>query len=477
MNASTGSENRVLTGKKLFGFAFGTMGQMAPIGFYNSFVTNFYNYTVLLDPVLTFFGMFLGLTVFAISSPIFGTIIDNRNPGRLGKRKPVLLICIPLFIVLNIAAWLPPVCPVGQPFYTPTAVYYLVVTVCIYLNQSLAVSTYLSMLAEQTTDEKNRVRVATLQGVFSIIGTVLSILIPVILQGKLADPKAPAWNTVSGQFLISALPIIGIIFGAMGAISFAVVFFSSDESFHVRDESGKKSRQTIKQTFHQMFVPFSDKNYRMWLGNAFFFNMAIRFLIVILIPSMTFVMGLGKSQFTLFFLAILPFALGGYVLWTTRIKKSGLKDAYALSLLVNVAFAFIMLVFIFDMAFWLRFWLGAVIMGFLISSLVGGYLFPNPIVSKLVDRAPEHIKKEAERGNKAISGSYFGLYILFYNISQALANIILLFIITEDTKENPIVIIVCIPISGVMVFISYLFLRRLHLPREMVEKIPAAKES
>ncbi|NMC03758.1 MAG: hypothetical protein GYA24_01035 [Candidatus Lokiarchaeota archaeon] len=464
-NIATG--HRVLQGWRFVLFSMGTLGQMAPIGFYNTYAVTFYNYTVGLNPAITFIGLFMGLTLFAVMAPVFGTIIDNKAPGRLGKRKPFLLLGIPLIIVLMVVAWLPPMCPVGEPNHLPTVVHYLVVSALIYTNQGLLVSTYLSMLAEQSTEPGNRVKIATLQGIFSIVGTVLSILIPIILESKIVDPERTEWYQPSGQYLASTLPLYGIVFGVIGALSFMSAFLASDESFFLKSgnvKAQKLQKLSLAGAFHQIKVPFKDKNYRYWLGNAFFFNMAIRILIVVLIPLMRYVLVLEQSQNIWFFLSIVPFALGGYVLWARRIKTAGLKASYSLSLLVNVIFAFGALVFTIPMGLELRFGLGAMVLGILISSLVGGYLFPNPIVSTLVDRAPETIRKEADLAGRGLSGSYFGSYIFAYNISQALTNIVLVFILTEETKQNPIYILGTLPIAGVMVLASYLLLRRLDLP-------------
>lgn len=439
---------------------------MAPIGFYSTYITTFYNYTVMLNPSITFVGLFLGLTLFAIMAPIFGTLIDNRKPGRLGKRKPFLLLGIPLIAVLMIVAWMPPMCPNGDPNYAPTAIYYLVVTLLVYMNQALLASTYLSMLAEQSTETGNRVKIATLQGIFSIVGTVLSLLIPILIESKIPNKDEPEWWMPSGQILTSTLPVYGIIFGCVGAVSFIAAFLAADESFYAKVAVKEQPRASIKNTFTQIVAPFSDKNYRYWLGNAFFFNIAIRILIVVLIPTMRYVLDLQQNQNMWFFLAIIPFALGGYLIWARKIKSSGLKASYGMSLLCNVIFAFVAIIFAIPMAFELRFALGAIVLGILISSLVGGYLFPNPIVSTLVDRAPAEMREKAESLGRGISGSYFGLYIFSYNISQALTNILLAVILPRERLENPFFILLTIPVAGILVFFSYLFLRKLDLPHK-----------
>jgi Na+/melibiose symporter-like transporter len=365
-----------------------------------------------------------------------------------------------------IVAWLPPMCPIGDPNFAATAIYYLVVTLLIYINQALLVSTYLSMLAEQSTEADNRVKIATLQGIFSLVGTVLSIIIPITLESKIPNSAETEWYTPSGQYLTSTLPVYGIIFACVGAGSFIAAFVASDESFFLKVENKEQPRVSIAKTFAQIVAPFSDKNYRYWLGNAFFFNMAIRILIIILIPMMRYVLVLAQNQNMWFFLAIIPFALGGYVLWARKIKRSGLKASFGMSLLVNVIFAFLAMIFVVPMPFELRFVLGAIILGVLISSLVGGYLFPNPIVSTLVDRAPAEMRQKADALGRGIAGSYFGLYIFFYNISQALTNIVLLFILPKERLEDAFFILLTLPVAGILVLFSYLFLRKLDLPHK-----------
>ncbi|MHC1591205.1 MAG: MFS transporter [Candidatus Helarchaeales archaeon] len=457
---------RRLEGKRLLGFAFGTMGQMAPIGVFNAYATNYYNYTVGLDPRITFVGMFIGLMVFSLTSPVFGTLIDRKRVGRLGRRRPFLLLGIPLIVVLMIIAWTPPMGPDGRASFWLTGVYFWIICGAVFLNQSLLVVTYLSMIAEQATDEENRIKIAKFQAIFAILGTVISILIPILLQSMLKNPENPSWNTNDGRFLRAIMPgLIGTTFGMLGAISFIIVFLSTDESFLKAESSvgSRTSTLSIKETFEQIFLPFRDKNYRYWLGNAFLFNMSVRILILILIPMLTYVIDLDDAQYVYFFACILPFGAGGYILWSWRIKTSGLKSAYGLSLIFNFAFSMSALFLLIPMPWLLRFGIGVVIMGILISSLVAGYLFPNPIVSILVDNAPAEIRNSVSKYNKALSGSYFGLYIFSYNISQAFANIILASLISDQTKQDPTIITLMLPISGLLVLLSWAFLKKLRI--------------
>lgn len=459
--------DRVLTGGRLLGFAFGTFGQMAPIGIYSTFAPYFYIYVVGLDPSLVFLGVFFGLLTFAISSPIFGVLSDNKKAGRIGKRRPFVLAGIPGLLAFMTLIWIPP-----QPTTFITAIYFLVCAVGLELFQGMLVSSYLSMMAEQSTDQENRVKIATLQGIFSILGTVLSILLPFILKSRVpvydATSDNTLWLTISVPFFIGIMPWIGFAFGCIGFTAFLTVFLSTDEKFFQFNRDVESPKLSVVKTFKEIVIPVKDSNFRYWLGSAFFFNMSTRCLIFILLPVMDFVIILNGSWFMIFFACILPVALVGYIIWVKKIKTSGLKRAYGLSLIVFVLFSIAAMIFLVPMDFAMRFVVGIAIIGILVSSLVGGYLFPNPIMSQIVDLAPEAIRKEVARSNKGISGVYFGLYILVYNLANAVANIILGLVFTDQTKSDPVLITLIVPLSGVMVLVSWLFLRKLELPLSQV---------
>jgi Na+/melibiose symporter-like transporter len=444
----------------MWGYAIGALGQVLPISFFNTYAFQYYVYTVGLDPLLTSIGIFLGLFVFAVCSPIFGVLVDNRPVGKFGKRRPFIIASIPMLLILMVLAWTPPLCPPDNSYYWPTAIYFWVIAVMLDINQAMFVSTYLSMLAEQCTNDANRVKVASLQGLFFLLATVLSIFIPIILQAQLPDPQNPLWSTPSGAFLVRNLPIVGICFGLVGMLTFLTVFYSTDESFFPKQTGPKPPRSPVHVILKQVFTPFADKNYRNWMGNTFFFNISLRILTIVLMPYLTFVLLLQENQFIGFVGAVIPFAGLGYLLWVRLIKKMGLKKSYGTALQVSIIISFLTAIFIIPMPTGLRLGLGVCILGVAIACLAGGYLFPNPIVSVLIDNAPEELRRRVTDQGKGISGAYFGLFIFTYNIAQAVANLILGFIFTGGNARNPTIIALGLPLAGVILVIAYWFLRR-----------------
>ncbi len=448
---------RELSGFRKVGYASGAMAQMGGFGLYNAFTFQYYVYTVRLDPFITSVGLFIGLFVYAVTAPVMGVFADNRVPDKYGKRKKFLLIGAPVQMILLFLLWTPPIPP-----NIWTAIYMWSISGLLNLTQATIVSAYLSMLTDQCQTEKNRVETASLQGLFSIIGTFISVLLPIILQSLVEDPQNPAWNTSSGALLMRAMPIIGGIYGVSTFVIFLIVYNVTDESFYSKECTGPK--KTISESFKKIFEPFQDPRYRYWIYNSFVFNMAMRFLIVLVLPILIYVLLLQQTQFLVFMAVLTPFGFGGFLLWRSIIKRSGLKRAYSTSLLLNALGTVLALVFLVEMNDLTRLLMGLAVMGINIASLVGGYVFPNPIISSLVDLRTHELllKNNQEKGiDVNLAGSYFGLNLFTMSISSAIANILIGFILSNGRETDPIVIILCLPIVGLLCIIGYLFLQKI----------------
>lgn len=459
------SSPRELKGKNMIIYAMGAIAQMAPYGLYSSYTYQYYVYTIKLDPMYTSIGIFLGLFLYALSAPLFGVMADNRKPTKLGKRKPFLLIGSPIQAVLMILLWTPPIFAVGDPSGIWTAIYLWVISVFLNFTQAMNVSVYLSMLSDQCQTESNRVKTASLQGVFSILGTFISILFPIILQSQIPDPQNPAFNTPSGEILLRLMPWIGAAYGIIGMVIFFIIFFVIDESFYLRESSGlPASHMSAGVVFQKIFSPVHDKNFRFWIGNVSFFNMAMRVMMTVLLPVLTFVLWLDGIQFVVFLVLLLPFAAGGFILWKKLITFRGLKYSYLVSLTCNVIALISALLFLIEFSEILRFILGVFILGTVISAIVGGFLFPNPIISSLIDQKKGFMREENATNNEEITGSYFGMHLFSMSLASGIANIILGMIFTGGNETNRNMIIWSLPITALITVISMFFLSKLKIP-------------
>ncbi|QEE15045.1 MFS transporter [Promethearchaeum syntrophicum] len=450
------------------GFAIGTMGFMLPITFVNAYTFQFYVYTVGLDALLVSIGMFIGLVVFSLGAILSGVISDNMKIGKFGKRRPFLLLSLPGMIFFMILIWMPPNCPDGQTMYWPTAIYLWVVGVGFSGSVAMGFAPYYSMLPEQAPTEKERVKVASIQGLFNIIGVVGGMAVVMVLQSQLSDPLNSKWWQLSGQHILSITPWIGGIITIISTIAIVITFFSTQENYKQDDteiESTNFKRTNFKKSIEQIFAPTKHINNKNFLWQTIFYNMAFRLCIVVMIPFLTFVLHLKEENYFIFFLLIAPFAISGFFFWQKLISKTGLINGFSISIKLSIGISISGLIFLFNFPkLWIGILLGVIIFGLLVSCLLAGFIFPNPITSALVDEIKVE-KSQSEENNQEedLSGAYFGLNLFSMNISSGIANLILGIIFVGDNAENPQIIIFIFPVIGLIYGIGLFFLQKVKL--------------
>ena len=153
---------RELLGFRLIGYSIGDFGISLVNILFGTFVFQFYVYTINLNSILVSIGISMQLIIGAFFSIIFGVIVDNKTPGKLGKRRPFLLFALPLWVLANILIWFPPwYAPQADSFFWPTAIYFWSMTILQAISGTLIFNVYLSMLPEQSQTQKNRKVVAS----------------------------------------------------------------------------------------------------------------------------------------------------------------------------------------------------------------------------------------------------------------------------------------------------------------------------
>ena len=99
---SPSNKPRELHGKRLFGYILGVFGFSLTNLMIGTFVFQFYVYTVNLNSLLVSIGLSINLIVAAVFSIIWGVVIDNKKPGKYGKRRPYLFYGLPIWVVTSI---------------------------------------------------------------------------------------------------------------------------------------------------------------------------------------------------------------------------------------------------------------------------------------------------------------------------------------------------------------------------------------
>lgn len=450
MASETGGSPRVLQGARFWKYTVGVLGQFIPATLITAFASHYYIYVVGLDALIVNIVTAIGSLFNGISSPIFGTIIDNHSPSARGKRKPFLLYGIPFMSVFLVLMWTVPVlCDVQNCTDLRISLWFLVSVLLFYFGFALVRNAYLSSLPEQSEDDKNRVSISALQGVFSILATIISILLPLVLYAFLDDPSQPFHTTPDGRFMLGTLPWIAISFAALGIVVTLLAYSAMDETHLIDDAARAKPKTKVVDVIKGILHPFTDKENARWLAASFCMNTAMRMIVKQLAPIFTFVFEVRGAGFPVMMVLLIPFAGIGFWYWQKRAKR-GLKKAYttssyAISATFAVAFT---LFFIPDFA--VRLVAAFVVIAAILFNLVTGFLLPNPIISKIVDVAGT----SSHGVDKKVSGAYFGSFLFTLNIANALGDVILGFVLAGPNAYLGFFINLVFPVSALLYLAS-----------------------
>ena len=465
---------RELKGKRLLGYAVGNFGITMLNIFTGSFVFQYYVYTINLDSVLASVGLSFNVFISAFFSIIFGVVIDNKKPGKFGKRRPFLLYALPFWIISSIIIWFPPYAPENNSLFLPTAFYFWIITAIRALSGALIFNTYLSMLPEQSQTLANRHKVASLRAFFMIIASVISLFLPLFVQSLLPDPQNAKHYDPSGQIILRTIPVMGFILTCVGLIAVLIVFFSVDESFHIYNSNSKKQRVTLRETFKRMTLPAKDQKYRNLVFTGFFMNIAGSIFGFLLFPFQTYLLEFQQEEFLLYVIISLTGKLSWYVVWRLVIKKRPLVKSYSLALTFNVIVTFTDFLFLLsNLPYPIKILLYAVSFGTILGTTYSIPLFGIPLGASLIhEAAARKNPSDVNETITTISGSYYGFSIFVSSLGAGIFQIIIGLILTGANQRNPIIITLLFCSQGFFYLIAISFIRRIKLAEPVeIDKI------
>ncbi len=457
---------RELLGFRLVGYSIGDFGISLVNILIGTFIFQFYVYTVNLNSILTSIGISLQLFIGALFSIIFGVVVDNKTPGKFGKRRPFLLIGLPVWALANILIWLPPwYAPQSNSFFWPTAIYFWSMIILKAISGTLIFNVYLSMLPEQSQTEKNRKAVASIRTVFAIIASILALLLLLIVQSLLEDPEHVKWWQPSGKLILFYMPIIGITFAVFGLITIIFTFFSVSEKFHNNIPIIEKNKVSIVTAFHQIKAPIKDKKFRKFLSVRFFNSISGKTLGILVIPFLAFVLKFRENEFFSYILVSVISKFTWYLVWRKILAHKSLVSKYSILLGFASIASLLDLIFLFqDLSFVFKIVIFIITIGTILGSMYAFPLFSIPIGAALVHEAAYSIEeKNTSNAVSKLSGAYYGSLSFMASIGQALASIMLGIILTGPNESNPIIITSCISSMGIFYLISLIFVKRIKL--------------
>jgi Na+/melibiose symporter-like transporter len=425
-------------------------------------------YTINLDSILVSVGLSVNVIISAFCSIIFGVIVDNKKPGKLGKRRPFLLIGLPFWVLTNILIWLPPwKCPQTNSMFLPTALFFWIMTVIRSIFGTLILNVYISILPEQSQTLKNRELVASIRVIFMIIASVISLFLPLLVQSLLDDPQNVKWWDPSGEVILTFIPVIGFIFAIFGLVSILLVFFSVDESFHEVDPNSEKIKFSIGNTFRHMTLPAKDKKFRLLIITDFIMSFGF-FMGYLIFPFQTYILNFRQAQFFIYVLISIFGKLGWYVIWKLIIRRKtdtqGLLNSYIICLLLGGLATFLNLFYFISISFEIKVFLYIVIFSTILGTDYALPLFTIPISASIIHKAASKIDPDnIDKSISNISGIYYGFSAFMVSFGSAVASLIAGFVLSGPNQSNPTIILTLFAIRGIFFTFPLIFLKRLKL--------------
>lgn len=147
-----------------------------------------------------------------INDPIFGYISD-RTRSRWGRRRPYLLFGAVPYGLMFAMLWYQP----GFESELALAAYYSVAYIFFEAAATLVYMPYFALTPELTDDYDERTSLTTYRMFFSIFGSLLAFIVPLMIVGSFSPENA------------SRVFLMGIVFGAIAAAPLLLVFFGTQE--------------------------------------------------------------------------------------------------------------------------------------------------------------------------------------------------------------------------------------------------------
>ncbi len=467
---------RELHGARLYGYSMGYFGIMLMMMLTGSYSYNFYVYTVRLDSIFVSIGSTIYMVTMAFSSIIFGVILDNTKPKKLGKRRPYILIGLPFWLIAMILVYLPPWIPPeslamsSTVLYWPTAIWYWGVNIIRAIFGSLLMIAFSSVLPEISQTLTNRKKVATLSVNLQIFSSIVSTAFPNIIQSLIEDSTNTGYWTNSGKFIMNIMPTVSMIFGIPVLICILIAFFSIDESFHLTGADFEKRK--IKDTFKNLFIPAKDKEYMKFMSAGVITQMSSYVISFTIIPFIAFVLGrnLSPTQISSFYIIYIIISISmkfvWFFIWKMITRKQGnLLKTYKLNVIFIALGAFFELIFLINLIVPLRLIFFVLSFGTVIGSMYATMLVSSPLLNEMIDRAAEmhiinntHVSMNKDEAVTRLSGAYNGLMMFSASMLGALTSAIFGIIFRGENSRNPVILTIGLMSMGLFQIVALVFL-------------------
>lgn len=230
-----------------------------------------YFYEPLASMVLLGAAMSFGRIVDAITDALIGYASD-RTRTRWGRRIPYVVFGTPFMMLFFLLIWKPPI----QHFSNTNVWYFAAMAGGFFLFYTIVVAPYLAIMPDIARSDSERMRVATMQAVFSIVGLIIAFVVAPIIIGK------------HSRFMTMAI--------VMAAISAFFFYFSIA---FVRETPQQAEIESFSY-FQAVVATFKNKAFVFWVLCIFMFWIGFNVVMVDIPFYVTRVLGQSEDKAALY---------------------------------------------------------------------------------------------------------------------------------------------------------------------------------
>ncbi len=341
----------------------------------------------LMLPLVFSLMMLAGRVIDAVADPVIARWSDNHR-GRLGRRRPFLLVSAVPYVAVFVALFHPPVAE-----RSPVNAIYLAVGLALYFTLFTAyVGPYLALLADLSATTADRVDLSTSKAVATLVGAAVALI-------------------VSG-LLVEAYGLRAMVW-ILGAAALVLLLVPG----RIRERRYSRAQPATMPLVAAVRATLSNRPFLIVLlgANALWFGFNIVSLNVPLYA--TSLLGLTEGAVAILMGALFGVCLVTFPLVNRLTKRVGLKRVMVSSL---VAFALIFpLIFRFPSP---PFGLTPVVYGTLVMGLAGVplagfFIVPDAIIAAVADL-------ELARSGQRREGMYFGVNGLTLKLNLGISTVV-----------------------------------------------------
>ena len=465
-NGSPQKEHRILSTKQAMIYSLPLGGLQAVIGMMGFFAILFY--TNIMGAPAIFTGLIYsgGLYLEAFLSIFFGVFSDNIK-SRIGGKKTIILLSIPIISLSTILLWVPPIPPssvVFGAFYPPLLTWMLLFILFFRIADAGYWACYNALLPELSTDEKNRVKISMIGMLITLVGIILGILGPMIIMGDVTedlprnDPQLyiHGANGAIAQEIASGVFVFTIFFNILFIIFIALMLLFTKEP-----SKPSRERPSISQIFSDITGPLKDKNFRNYLISFFLSWTPIVSLSYLLMNIATYLLELRGSEFVIFMVVALCAGLFAFVFSQKLSAKYGIKKTLRICLSITLIPFVSIFIILFPLDHALTVVIGMALVSLCLIGFVGAMIFPATIMSAIVDEAEKN-------SQKSLSGSYAGAYSMVLTGGSATSMLIVSLFLEIFGAEAKISYVGFFLFGAVLLTLSLFIFRKVRISNDEV---------